>query len=47
MNSEDLEVWFITGSQQLYGKEVLKRVEDNSKKLVGHLNSENELYTSS
>jgi len=43
MNTEDLEVWFITGSQELYGKEVLKRVEDNSKKLVGHLNSENEL----
>ncbi len=27
-------MWFITGSQELYGKEVLKKVEENSKKLV-------------
>jgi len=36
--TRDLEVWFITGSQELYGKEVLKKVEENSKKLVDALN---------
>ncbi|MGC9321526.1 MAG: hypothetical protein ACP5FY_04710 [Kosmotogaceae bacterium] len=30
-------MWFITGSQELYGKEVLKKVEENSKKLVDAL----------
>lgn len=37
---EGLEVWFITGSQELYGKEVLKKVESNSKKLVEYLNDQ-------
>jgi len=36
--TRDLEVWFITGRQELYGKEVLKKVEENSKKLVDALN---------
>ena len=29
-----LEVWFLTGSQHLYGPEVLKQVEGDSKKIV-------------
>ncbi len=29
-----LEVWFLTGSQHLYGPNVLKQVENNSKKIV-------------
>jgi len=37
---EGLEVWFITGSQELYGKEVLNKVESNSKKLVEYLNDQ-------
>ncbi|HNR79000.1 MAG TPA: L-arabinose isomerase, partial [Mesotoga infera] len=40
MGVEGLEVWFITGSQELYGKEVLKKVESNSKKLVEYLNDQ-------
>ncbi len=37
------EVWFVTGSQHLYGDETLKKVEENSKKvtagLAGSINS--------
>lgn len=29
-----LEVWFLTGSQHLYGPEALKQVEDDAKKIV-------------
>ena len=32
------EVWFITGSQHLYGKETLKQVDADSKKIADHLN---------
>ncbi len=32
------EVWFITGSQHLYGPETLKQVADNSKEIVKTLN---------
>jgi L-arabinose isomerase len=32
------EVWFITGSQHLYGPEVLRQVTENSRKIVEHLN---------
>lgn len=42
MRTKELELWFVTGSQELYGKEVLKKVEENSKKLVDHLNNEND-----
>lgn len=34
-----LEVWFLTGSQHLYGPEVLKQVEADSKKIVKGLNA--------
>ncbi|MDH3650702.1 MAG: L-arabinose isomerase [Saprospiraceae bacterium] len=34
------EVWFITGSQHLYGDEVLQQVESNARELVGHLNAQ-------
>ncbi len=34
----DLEIWFITGSQHLYGPEALKEVASNSQKLVAGLN---------
>ncbi|MBN1184166.1 MAG: L-arabinose isomerase, partial [Bacteroidales bacterium] len=33
------EVWFITGSQHLYGEEVLKKVEINSKEIVKGLSA--------
>jgi len=32
------EVWFITGSQHLYGKETLKQVDADSKKIADYLN---------
>jgi L-arabinose isomerase len=34
MKKQLREVWFVTGSQHLYGKEVLKQVEANSKEIV-------------
>lgn len=32
------EVWFVTGSQHLYGKETLKKVEEHSKKIANSIN---------
>jgi L-arabinose isomerase len=37
---QDLEVWFVTGSQHLYGQQALTQVADNSKKIVGSLDAE-------
>ncbi len=34
---KNLEAWFITGSQHLYGEETLKRVNEDSKKISGAL----------
>jgi L-arabinose isomerase len=31
---KQFEVWFVTGSQHLYGEEVLKQVDEDSKKIV-------------
>jgi L-arabinose isomerase len=38
MALKSLEAWFITGSQPLYGEEVLRQVADNSGHLVAELN---------
>lgn len=38
INLKQFEVWFITGSQHLYGEEILKKVAENSQKMVKHLN---------
>jgi L-arabinose isomerase len=38
MESKHYEVWFITGSQHLYGEETLKQVANNSRIIVGGLN---------
>ena len=35
---ENYQVWFITGSQHLYGTGILKQVPDDSMKIVEHLN---------
>ncbi|MGM0487110.1 MAG: L-arabinose isomerase [Planctomycetota bacterium] len=40
---ESLEVWFVTGSQHLYGPEVLQQVEVDSRKIVTGLNHMGEL----
>jgi L-arabinose isomerase len=37
--ARDLEVWFVTGSQHLYGPAALKQVATNSQKLVEGLNA--------
>ncbi len=39
INKENLEVWFVTGSQHLYGEEALRQVAKNSQKLVEGLNA--------
>jgi L-arabinose isomerase len=31
---KEFEVWFVTGSQHLYGEEALKQVDEDSKKIV-------------
>lgn len=36
---EDKEIWFVTGSQHLYGEETLKQVAQNSAKIVEGLNA--------
>jgi L-arabinose isomerase len=41
--ARDLEVWFVTGSQHLYGPEALKQVAANSQKLVEGLNASGRL----
>ncbi len=38
-----LEVWFVTGSQHLYGPETLQQVAENSKAVVDGLNQSGEL----
>ena len=40
---KSLEVWFVTGSQHLYGEETLKQVADNSKKIASSLNASPEV----
>jgi len=37
---KQFEVWFITGSQHLYGKEVLKEVEKNSKEIASAIGNQ-------
>jgi L-arabinose isomerase len=37
---EDFEIWFITGSQHLYGKEALTAVADNARKIAASLDDE-------
>ena len=39
INLKELEVWFVTGSQDLYGPEVLKQVATNSKEIAAFLNN--------
>jgi L-arabinose isomerase len=39
-NLEPLEIWYITGSQHLYGEETLRQVADNSRNIVQALNDQ-------
>lgn len=38
MDLKKLEVWFVTGSQHLYGEETLKQVAEHSRTIAGALN---------
>jgi len=40
INLKQLEVWFVTGSQHLYGEETLKQVASNSIAIANALNNE-------
>jgi L-arabinose isomerase len=37
MNINELELWFVTGSQHLYGEETLRQVADDSRQIAGAL----------
>ena len=39
INLKDLEVWFVTGSQDLYGEETLKQVAEHSQAIATGLNN--------
>ncbi len=41
--TQDFEVWFVTGSQHLYGPETLEQVAEDSRKIVRGLNSSGRL----
>ena len=43
MNISSKAIWFVTGSQHLYGPETLKQVAANSKNIVGGLNASGNL----
>lgn len=42
-NLKDVEVWFVTGSQSLYGEETLKQVAEHSKIIAASLNDSPEI----
>jgi L-arabinose isomerase len=42
-NLKQLEVWFVTGSQRLYGTETLKRVAQDSREIAAALNDSPEI----
>ncbi|MBB3205682.1 L-arabinose isomerase [Rhodopirellula rubra] len=43
MQNSTQEIWFVTGSQHLYGEETLRTVADNSRQVVAGLNEANRL----
>jgi len=43
INLKQLDVWFVTGSQLLYGPETLKRVAEDSREIAGALNDSPEI----
>jgi L-arabinose isomerase len=43
MDLKTLEIWFVTGSQHLYGETALKQVAENSRKVVEGLNASGRL----
>ena len=43
INIADKEIWFVTGSQHLYGEETLKQVAKNSQEISNGLNNSNHI----
>ena len=43
INIPDKEIWFVTGSQHLYGEETLKQVAKNSQEISNGLNNSNHI----
>jgi len=43
MNLKEFEVWFVTGSQHLYGEETLKQVAEHSKQIASALNDSKDI----
>ena len=43
MDLKTLEVWFVTGSQHLYGEAALRQVAENSRRVVEGLNASGRL----
>lgn len=43
---KELEVWFVTGSQQLYGEETLRQVAEHSQEISSFLNSSEKIPVS-
>ncbi len=43
LNFKDFEVWFVTGSQDLYGEETLRQVEADAKEVARSLNEHSEI----
>ena len=43
MELKKLAVWFITGSQHLYGEETLKQVAEHSQVIVKALNASSQI----
>jgi len=45
-NNNTYELWFVTGSQHLYGKETLKKVSADAEEIANALNNENSIPVS-
>src|SRR6195952_1756590 len=43
INLKELEVWFVTGSQHLYGEETLKKVAEHSQLIAQSLNDDQQI----
>ena len=43
INLTEKEVWFVTGSQHLYGDETLRQVAEHSQQIVKYMNAENKI----
>ncbi len=43
INLKEFEVWFVTGSQDLYGEETLKQVAEHSKIIAASLNDSSQI----